>query len=1425
MLACALMLFPQISSAEDIILTYESGMDNQVTVTHEDDGSMTVVTSGGDPFFMLSPLSRDLNEDETVVTVEYQASASVPDGTELFFSPIAGGREIFFDGGFSFTEEGVWRKAYMDITKARTDMGWGSKGDFMRFDVGNQGGVTYRFRNICITTPHEYDRTEVVKIGTAEEMEAFMNRINNDFEYAISAELTADIDFTGHSTRISRLEGTLDGTGHTLTIDYDTKGAYAAPVEMLYGTVKNLTVKGTIATTQKYAGGIAGSSKGGTIRNCVSLVDILPTIEGDGTHGGFVGISSSGVTTIDNCIFAGSIKSEVTTNCAGFIGWTGAASNVSNCVQAGVIDIPESDTKVWGRCPQNFRLTNGYYLNMAGTSNETGGIQVTEEMLTNGALCFLLNGDQSAISWTQDLGTDPYPLPTTTHKQVYANGELTCAGKPVGEITYSNTPSESVIPDHQFEEDGICSVCGTLNINMIEPDAEGFLPIATGKQLLWFAHVVGTGKRDIKGRLTADIDMTDIPFEPIGVKASPFIGTFDGGMHRISGLNISKPETDFVGLFGAISGGFEISNLVLADNCYIEGKGFVGLVGGSTGGGTATFTNIGNEGSVVATAQNGAGIVGCSEGSSCRFLLTNCYVTGSITGATEAAAFCGWTGNQGSKLTNCWTISSVEGTNGDNVYCARGEKHTFTNCYSVNGTQVNKISEEAVASGELCYKVNGGSILNPTFYQTIGQDEFPVFDDTHGIVYTADGETYNDIHDDASFKEFVNWVLEADNDLLNDIVANAELIAQYTSELAVLKSLNDRDAFIQQYASMAGLKQQLLASKAAYAEYDAKMQEISDFITSEGLTGPTTEKLESYLMEDFEPNEDFPNGSYQYIMAQHTLDNEQLAAETATIEEMLKVAISEGFGKDADITSLLMNPEFINGFGGWEGKTATGYGDNGNMHAAECYNTTFDMYQTLTGLQNGVYELQVNGAFRPANDRYSTNLAASIYANGNEMYLPAVIDEMISVKDAVDLENCWIGANAQFRDLEIMDETGTELLGYALHGVQSSCYAFQAGRCSNSIVANVTDGTLTVGIKSPGTGVSGDWTGFGNIRLIYRGALDEASEGMNGTLACAVARANTLLNYAYDPIDLKAKPNFSDELRDRLNEAVENAAAASTAQEKYALVEEFSDIFRSVYACKKSYLKLALLVDKIYEAYATISTEDEDLIELINRVEKISAEVWAGYEGAYTQEEAEAKYEELRKEFKTHYTTPAPEVMANNINVSVIEPFAYRLECLGGDPYVAMSALEEDLAPEVTYITFEYRSATDIRGEIFYSPIAAGRNLLNDWLYATDEWTRAFIDISAARTKLSWGKAGDYIRWDVVNDGYDVLDFRFFEYVTEEGKEDLLTRINSVSDLSPMAPADQNTYTMDGKMFRPGTSLRNLPAGLYIIGGKKYLVK
>ncbi|MGN0234171.1 MAG: hypothetical protein ACI4B5_07115 [Bacteroidaceae bacterium] len=1414
--------------AEDIILKHNPGSDNSVTITEEEDGTMTIVSQGGDPFFQLTPLPRDLEDNETFVMMEYQSDTSIPDLVEFFFSPIAGGREQSFEGGIAQTDEGEWRVAYLDITSSREKFGWGSKGDFFRFDLGNKA-ATIRIRNIRITTPPEYDRTEVVKIGTAEELSAFMDRVNKDLHFGISAEQTADIDFTAYNKRIANFQGTFNGAGHSITVNYNVNGCYAALFEMLYGTVENLIVKGTIATTDKYAGGIAGRTFGATIRNCCSLVDILPTISGDGTHGGIVGINASGV-SIENCVFAGSIKSETTTNCAGYVGWAGARTILNNCVQVGSVDLQESDLNVWARCPQNVQIFNSYYLNNVASSSEPMGTQVTAEMVSNGALCFMLNGDQKNITWTQTLGTNPYPMPFTTYKQVYANGEMRCDGTPMGDITYSNEDSGSSIPDHQFGEDGVCSVCGTLNTHLVEPDEEGFLPLATAGQYVWFTRMVANNNPKLKGRLTADIDLSGLTVEPIGTQQNPYTGTFDGGLHCISGLNISKPDNMFVGLFGAVSGGVEIRNLILGSDCYIAGKGYVGLVGGSTGGGTATLTNLGNEGIVTGSAQNVAGIIGCSDGSACRFLMTNCYVTGNISGGNEAAAFSGWTGNQGSKMTNCWTTAVVEGTSGDNVYCARGESMTFTNCYSLYGTQVTGITEDAVTSGELCYKLNKGRLLNPDFYQTLSEDSHPVLESSHGIVYTADGEIYADIHDDATFKEFTSMVFSASEALLQDLVAQQSLIDQFKERLATLKGITDKDAFLNQYVDFLELKEEMLDSKQAYADYEAKMLETIDYLDEAGLTGPTAQKLDSYLVERIEPSEDYVNGSYPYIMERHVLDNEQLATEIATVDGWLKKAITEGFAKDTELTSLLVNADFSSGFEGWEGVHATGYGTNGNIRAAESYSKVFDMYQTLTGLQDGIYEFQVNGGFRPGGssgtgNRYSTNLAASIYANGNEVYLPAVIEGMIPVSEAVDLENCWIGEDASVRDLEITDEYETELLGYVLHGVQSCCYAFQAGRYANSIVVEVTDGTLTLGIKNPGTGLNYDWTGFGNIKLFYRGTVDEATESIDRSLDCAVARANTLLAYTYDPADLNATPNFSNELRTRMREAIKGVETATTAAEKYALVGEFSDIFRSVYSCKKSYLKLALLADKIYQAYTSFITEDEELLALISHVEEVTSEAWAGYDGGYTQEEAEAMYERLKKEFKCDYLVPDPDRMNNSVKITNTAPFTYLVECQGGDPYVALTALEDDLAEDVIYMTFEYRSATNTRGEFFYSPIAAGRDYWYDILPATDEWARTFVDISAPRKKLNWGKAGDYLRWDIVENGYDIIEVRNIELITEAQK-DILTSIQEVnSTLSPMAPADQNTYTIDGRMFRPGTSLRNLPSGFYIIGGKKYLVK
>ena len=129
--------------------------------------------------------------------------------------------------------------------------------------------------------------------------------------------------------------GTFDGQGHTLTVAYSTADEplteeYAAPFRNVENgcVIENLHVAGTITTANKYAAGIVAQQFGAvTIRNCRSSVTIQSSIEGDGTHGGLVGVkgnSNNANLTIEGCTFDGKIVSTgttATTNCGGFVGW------------------------------------------------------------------------------------------------------------------------------------------------------------------------------------------------------------------------------------------------------------------------------------------------------------------------------------------------------------------------------------------------------------------------------------------------------------------------------------------------------------------------------------------------------------------------------------------------------------------------------------------------------------------------------------------------------------------------------------------------------------------------------------------------------------------------------------------------------------------------------------------------------------------------------------------------------------------------------------------------------------------------------------------------------------------------------------------------------------------------------------------------
>ena len=82
----------------------------------------------------------------------------------------------------------------------------------------------------------------------------------------------------------------------TMDIDIDTSKEYAAGYvgkNSAKLSISGCTVGGTIKTSAKYAGGFVSETVGAcNITDCLSGLTIDSSVEGDGTHGGFIGVQS-----------------------------------------------------------------------------------------------------------------------------------------------------------------------------------------------------------------------------------------------------------------------------------------------------------------------------------------------------------------------------------------------------------------------------------------------------------------------------------------------------------------------------------------------------------------------------------------------------------------------------------------------------------------------------------------------------------------------------------------------------------------------------------------------------------------------------------------------------------------------------------------------------------------------------------------------------------------------------------------------------------------------------------------------------------------------------------------------------------------------------------------------------------------------------
>lgn len=218
------------------------------------------------------------------------------------------------------------------------------------------------------------------------------------------------------------------------------------------------------------------------------------------------------------------------------------------------------------------------------------------------------------------------------------------------------------------------------------------IPVSTAAKLREIATNVENGTKDYHGdiiNITANINLGNTAFTPIGTSSNPFAGTVNGNNKTISGLLVSGSQSnstgDYQGLFGKISATASISNLTVSGS--VTGRNNVGgIVGGSLG----NITNCTSSCTVKGRNYVG-GIVGSGE----NITIKNCSNTGTISGENYVGGIEG--SHRGPvEVKNVYNTGSVTGNSSSGAV----------------GGIIGYVQTVSGSAGSLSYAYNAGRVTN-----------------------------------------------------------------------------------------------------------------------------------------------------------------------------------------------------------------------------------------------------------------------------------------------------------------------------------------------------------------------------------------------------------------------------------------------------------------------------------------------------------------------------------------------------------------------------------------------------------------------------------------------------------------------------------------------------------------------------------------
>lgn len=224
-----------------------------------------------------------------------------------------------------------------------------------------------------------------------------------------------------------------------------------------------------------------------------------------------------------------------------------------------------------------------------------------------------------------------------------------------------------------------------------EPEKNGDVyQIGNAAELKWFSEQVNGGNADINGTLTANITVSD-DWTPIGTKANPYSGTFNGAGKCVTLSSVLFTNTsERYGLFGTLSG--TVKNVITDGTIQLETN--AGNVGGIAGYLNADGTISGCENRAAVSGKNNVGgIVGMASGGT----ISDCGNSGEISAKStnNAGGIVGYNGSNGKGISGCYNAGTVSAKTGGagGIAGSQFNNDAVENCYNTGdircGTALN----------------------------------------------------------------------------------------------------------------------------------------------------------------------------------------------------------------------------------------------------------------------------------------------------------------------------------------------------------------------------------------------------------------------------------------------------------------------------------------------------------------------------------------------------------------------------------------------------------------------------------------------------------------------------------------------------------------------------------------------------------------